>query len=131
MSISTASAKAKGRNHAKATAEIIVEKLSLEPGDIEAKTVSAPGEDLFFSPAARRKLPIAVEAKATKIFPSTGALEQSRANAKGYTPCVVWKPPRKGSSKSLIYFDLKEFLDLWNKKILLDNVQLGSKCEPK
>ncbi len=78
--------------------------------------MGSAGVDIMLSAIAREVFPFSVEAKNTKTFPSVAALEQSKANAYNHTtPCVVWKPPRKGMDDSIIYFNFNDFVNLWKE----------------
>jgi hypothetical protein len=112
----TASCKAKGRKHQQAAAKILIKYLELEEADIVSRSMGSAGEDLLMSPLARKKLPLSLECKSTKSFPSLAALEQARYNAKGNTPAVIWKPPGKSEDESIIYFNIHEFMKLWKNK---------------
>jgi hypothetical protein len=69
------------------------------------------GADLMMSNAALKLVPFDVECKNTKSFPSLAALKQARDRGSSYTVCTIWKPPRKSMEESIIYFDLREFLE--------------------
>ena len=116
MPIKTSSGKAKGRKLQQHTAKAIAEALDLSPDDIVSRSMGSAGTDLLMSPKAQETFPVSVECKNTKKFPSLAALEQSRANHyKDTIPAVVWKPFNKGMDKSIIYFDLNEFIEWWQE----------------
>jgi len=109
----TASCKAKGRNLQKHIAQKIREVFGLPEEDVVSRPMGSPGADIMLSAIALSMLPCSIESKNTKSFPSLGALEQAKYNAKpGQTPVVVWKPPGKGYEKSLVYLNLEDFLSL-------------------
>lgn len=111
----TASAKAKGRKLQQYVANLIQKAFNLQDGDVESHPMGSAGVDIRLSAVARTVFPVSVECKNTKTFPSLGALKQSRENKFPDTvPAVVWKPPGKNSSESIIYFNLVEFLE-WRK----------------
>lgn len=109
----TASCKAKGRELQKHTTQKIREVFGLPEEDVCSRPMGSPGVDIMMSNLALKSLPLSIECKNTKLFPSLSALEQAKYNTKpGQTPCVVWKPPGKGYQRAIIYFDLLDFLKL-------------------
>ena len=114
MPIKTSSAKAKGRDLQKHIRDRILEIFQLEEGDVESRSMGAPGVDIMLSPKARRLVPFSIESKKTKKTPSRAELKQSQANAYPHTIAgVVWAPHGSGPSKSMIIFDLEDFLRWW------------------
>lgn len=74
------------------------------------------GSDLMMSSRARAIFPVDIEAKNTKSFPSLAALDQARYNApEGMTPAVCWHAPRSPYERTIIYFELPDFLALVEK----------------
>jgi hypothetical protein len=67
------------------------------------------GEDLLFSPKARRYLPISIECKSRSAIAVYGFYDQAKTNAKGYEPCCVIKQNR---SKPLVVVDAEYFFKL-------------------
>jgi len=117
VTISTAAAKAKGRKLQQFVCSLITKLFDLEEGDVTSTSMGASGVDVQMSPCARRALPISIECKKTRATPSRAELDQATRNAYGTTiPAVVWCPHGKGHDKSMIMFDLTEFL-LWYKEI--------------
>jgi len=105
-------------------ARVIQEYLWLDKEDVVSRPMGSPGPDIMLSKAALTKLPLDVECKNTKTFPSLTALRQVQDRNKDNLPveskdwitsCVVWKPPGKGMDESIIYFNLEEFLELWKE----------------
>lgn len=86
------SAKSKGRRHQQDVCKKLLEVSSgLEPDDIRSASMGAPGEDILFSPAARRQFPFSIECKNVEKLSIWAAIDQSRANApKDYTTAVVF-----------------------------------------
>lgn len=112
----TSSAKAKGRKLQQFTAQLIQKIFNLKDGDVESQPMGSAGVDIRMAAIARDVLPISIECKNMKSFPSLTALTQSRANKFPDTiPAVVWKPFGKGMEESIIYFNLEEFLN-WYKE---------------
>jgi hypothetical protein len=124
MSIKTQSAKGKGRRLQNFVRDLIIEKFPwLGEGDVDSCSMGSSGVDIPLSPLGRRTLPMSIECKKTKKTPSRGELDQSRANAYGMTiPAVVWCPHGCGHKKSMIMFDLDEFLE-WFKEVSHDNLE--------
>lgn len=111
----TQSCKAKGRELQKHVAKVIREEFDLPDDDVVSRPMGSGGEDIMMSTRARQVFPFSLECKNTKKFPSLEALEQAEYNAKGYTPVVCWKPPRKGMDDTIVYLKLKDFVSLWRK----------------
>lgn len=124
MAIKTQSAKAKGRRLQNYIRDRLLERFPwLGEGDVESCSMGSSGVDLKMSPLARKTLPISIEAKKTKKTPSRAELEQSRANAYGTTvPAVVWCPHGCGMQKSMIMFDLEEFLS-WYEEVANERLE--------
>lgn len=133
MPISTQSAKAKGRRLQNYIRDLLLQRFSwLGEGDVESCSMGSSGVDIIMSPLARKTFPISIEAKKTKKTPSRAELEQSRANAYGTTvPAVVWTPHGSGMQKSMIIFDLNDFIDWYeqiaDEKLTAIREQEGSK----
>jgi hypothetical protein len=112
----TSSCKSKGRELQKHTAKVIREIFDLPEDDVVSRPMGSSGEDLLMSDRARKELPLSFECKNTKKFPSLAALDQAKENARDHQRCAVWKPPGKGMEDAIIYFNLREFLELWKGK---------------
>lgn len=113
----TASAKAKGRNVCKIIKELILEKYpTLQEDDIKITSSGATGEDLFFSPLARKTLPISIECKARQSIAVYEWLEQAKANSKQYIPIVFARGDRKDPIAIIDANDLFKLLELYKNK---------------
>ena len=135
-SVKTSSCKSKGRALQKHVASEIQDVFDLPETDVVSRPMGSSGEDIMMSNAAYDLLPLALEVKNTKTFPSLAALRQAKEHAKNikipprhegepgwedyitYSPdyikgAVCWKPPGKGYDETIIYFNLREFLRLW------------------
>ena len=128
--VKTSSCKAKGRALQTHVAKQIRERFNLPETDCCSRPMGSPGVDIMMSEKAIKCLPLSIECKNTKTFPSLGALEQSKENALfGTVAAVCWKPPGKGPSKTIIYFDLDTFLAWWDyqqyKKRTKDETEEG------
>ena len=104
-------AKAKGRN----LQNLVRDRLrvafpSLEEDDVKSQTMGMPGEDIVFSPAARRKIPYSFECKNVERLQFWSAVEQAESNLKkGATPAVVVK---KNIKKPYVEIPLESFIRL-------------------
>lgn len=91
-------AKAKGRAMCqKLRDEIILTFPDLEPDDVRITSSGAMGEDLQLSPAARRRMPFAIECKNTESLNIWNAINQARSHAKGtsHVPMVAFTRNRE------------------------------------
>lgn len=77
----TQGAKAKGRNHQKATAKALLEAFPgvLEEGDIRSLSMGASGHDLIMSPLALRTIPFDFECKNVEDLQLWSAIRQACA----------------------------------------------------
>ena len=118
MTIKTSSAKAKGRRLQNFIRDLILEKFPwLGEGDVESTSMGSSGVDIPLSPLGRRTIPISIEAKKTKKHPAVAEMKQASENAYSMTiPAVVWCPHGSGHAKSMITFNLDDFLE-WYKDI--------------
>ena len=111
------SAKNKGRKLQQFVAAVIKNIFNLGEGDAESRPMGSAGVDIMSSPKAREKFPFSIECKNTRSFPSLKALNQSYVNEMPATlGCVVWKPPGKPMSESIIYFNFEDFATFWKKE---------------
>lgn len=88
----TSSAKAKGRRHQQYVCKRLIETgTGLEPDDVRSASMGAPGEDVLFSPAARRQFPFSIECKNVEKLSIWSAIDQARSNCPdGATEMVVF-----------------------------------------
>ena len=85
-------AKAKGRRLQQMVRDLFLKHApSLEPDDIRSTTMGESGEDILFSPAARRVYPYSVECKNQERLNMWKTIEQCEGNANGHTPLVIIK----------------------------------------
>ena len=106
------SAKAKGRGMCKELRDAILETFpDLEPDDIRVTASGVTGEDLHLSPAARRRVPFAIECKAQEKLNIWAAIKQAQAHAEGgpYAPLVAF---RKNRETAFVSIPMGYFLDL-------------------
>lgn len=115
----TSSCKAKGRALC-ATVQQGLLKLfpELDPTDIRVTSSGTNGEDLQFSPAARKMIPISVEGKNRAAFAIYKDYTQAKSNAGVHTPVLVIKQNR---SQPLAVVDLDIFLQLLRKAYEYEN----------
>ena len=106
--LKTSSAKAKGRRLQQKFMQLLIEKLDIDPEDIESRSMGAGGEDLIMSKAARNKFPYSIECKNQERLNIWTAWEQANKNKGLYDPIVVIK--RNGTAP-LVVLDAENFLD--------------------
>ena len=106
----TSSAKAKGRLLQKWFVEVLIEKLQLNPNDLESRPMGSQGEDVILGNESRKKFPLTVECKNQEAVNVWKSYEQCQDNCKGYEPCLVIKRNR---SKPLVVVDAEYFVSLF------------------
>ena len=104
----TSSAKAKGRRLQQKFMQLLIERLDIDPEDIESRSMGAAGEDLIMSKAARTKFPFSVECKNQERMNIWSAWEQANNNKGIYQPLVVIK---KNGVPPLVVLDAENFLE--------------------
>ena len=104
----TQSRKAKGRRLQQQFMQLLIEKLDIDPEDIESRSMGAGGEDLIMARAARKKFPYSVECKNQERLNIWQAWEQANGNKGLYEPLVVIK---KNGTAPLVVLDANVFLD--------------------
>jgi|TARA_R110000744_G_scaffold376909_1_gene491500 hypothetical protein len=111
MAITPQAAKAKGRRLQQWVRDRLYSTFpKLEDGDIRSTSMGAGGEDLLFSPAARRSFPYSVECKNNKINAIYKVMDQATSNCpKGATPLAIIKADQK---KPLAVVDADHFFKL-------------------
>ena len=114
MAISPQSAKAKGRRFQQWVRDRLYETFTvLEDGDIRSTSMGAGGEDLLFSPAARRLFHYSVECKNNKANAIYKVMDQAVSNCpKGITPLGMVKADKR---KPLAVVDADHFFELVKK----------------
>ena len=109
MMMKTQSRKAKGRRLQHQFMQLLIEKLDIDPEDIESRSMGAGGEDLIMSKAARNKFPYSIECKNQERMNIWSAWEQANNNKGIYEPLVVIK---KNGVRPLIVLDAENFLEM-------------------
>lgn len=111
------SAKQKGRRFQQEVCKKLLEIASgLEQDDIRSASMGAPGEDVLFSPAARRQFPFSIECKNVEKLSIWACIDQARANApEGATPMVAFTRNREVPHVAL---PIERFLEIY--KVYLD-----------
>ena len=118
----TQSRKAKGRRLQQQFMQLLIEKLDIDPEDIESRSMGAHGEDLIMSKAARNKFPFSVECKNQERMNIWSAWDQANNNKGLYDPIVVIK---RNGTNPLVVLDAENFLEYvkefnsnvpWNNK---------------
>ena len=105
----TQSRKAKGRRLQQQFRDLLIEKLDIDPEDIESRSMGAGGEDLIMSKAARTKFPYSIECKNQERMNIWSAWEQANGNKGIYEPLVVIK---KNGVRPLVVLDAENFLEM-------------------
>ena len=104
------SAKAKGRRWQQWCRDQLLKWApSLEPDDIRSTSMGAPGEDLLFSPAARKVYPISVECKNVEKLNIWNAIDQAKENSKNHRPVVMFT---KNKEKEWVAIEFSYFMEL-------------------
>ena len=109
MMMKTQSRKAKGRRLQQQFRDLLIEKLDIDPEDIESRSMGAGGEDLIMSKAARTKFPYSIECKNQERMNIWSAWEQANGNKGMYEPLVVIK---KNGVRPLVVLDAENFLEM-------------------
>ena len=109
MMMKTQSRKAKGRRLQQQFMQLLIEKLDIDPEDIESRSMGAGGEDLIMSKAARTKFPYSIECKNQESLNIWKAWDQANGNKGLYEPLVVIK---KNGVRPLVVLDAENFLDM-------------------
>ena len=105
----TQSRKAKGRRLQQQFMQLLIEKLDIDPEDIESRSMGAGGEDLIMSKSARTKFPYSIECKNQERLNIWSAWEQANNNKGIYEPLIVIK---KNGVRPLIVVDAENFLEM-------------------
>ena len=111
----TQSAKAKGRRLQQWIRDLLIEKLEVQPEDIESRSMGAGGEDLIMARAARKKFPYSIECKNQEKVNIWDAYDQAQENSGDYEPIVVLK---RNNTKPLVLIDADYFVRLHNDKLV-------------
>ena len=105
----TQSRKAKGRRLQQQFMQLLIEKLDIDPEDIESRAMGSGGEDLIMSKAARNKFPYSIECKNQESLNIWKAWDQANGNKGLYEPMIVIK---KNGVRPLVVLDAESFLDM-------------------
>lgn len=119
------SAKSKGRRHQQDVCKKLLEvSIELEPDDIRSASMGAPGEDILFSPAARKQFPFSIECKNVEKLSIWSAIDQSRANRpKGSTEMVVFTRNRENT---FVAMPFEKFLEIYKVYLEVQNAEESS-----
>ena len=88
--------------------QLLIEKLDIDPEDIESRSMGAGGEDLIMSKAARDKFPYSIECKNQERLNIWQAWEQANNNKGIYEPMLVIK---KNGTSPLVVLNAENFLE--------------------
>lgn len=104
------SAKAKGRRLQQWVVDQVLQRwLGLEPDDVRSTSMGAGGEDIQFSPAARKLLPLSIECKNRASFAFYKDLDQAVINCpKGSEPVLIAKANHRNP---VVIIDAQYFFD--------------------
>jgi hypothetical protein len=118
----TSSAKAKGRRHQQDVCKALLEvSHGLESEDIRSASMGAPGEDILFSPAARKQFPFSIECKNVEKLSIWSAINQSRDNKREeHTEMVIFT---KNRETPFVALPFEKFLEIYEVYL---NVQKDS-----
>ena len=110
------SAKAKGRKLQQYVRDMLLlySKRLLEQDDIRSTAMGQGGEDIQFSPAARKIYPYSIECKNVEKLNVWEAIQQAKDNSKGHTPMVVFK---KNGESPFVAIPFTEFLRLTKPEV--------------
>lgn len=84
----------------------------LEPDDVRSNPMGAPGEDILFSPAARRLFPYSVECKNVEKLNIWEAIQQAKSNAGAHEPLVVFS---RNGEDAYVALRFDQFLQFFKK----------------
>lgn len=115
------SAKAKGRKFQQYCRDKVLELLrpyGIVQDDVKSTGMGQSGEDLQFSPAARKFLPISVECKSLKAIAVYKLYEQAEQYQDKGEPVLFIKADRK---KPLAVVDLEYYLKLEKERLFNAN----------
>ena len=121
----TASAKQKGRRHQQDVCKKFLEVSNgLEQDDIRSQSMGAFGEDILFSPAARKQFPFSVECKNVEKLSVWSAIEQCRANTpESCTSMVVFTRNHENPQVSLPF---DKFLEIYKVYLKYKDAETAS-----
>ena len=107
-----ASRKAKGRRLQQAVRQDLVDRLGIDPGDVQSTAMGQSGCDLYLSPAARAQFPFGVECKAQEriALPEWWKQCVRNAAAEGLAPLLILKQSRREPLAVLRWADLLALL---------------------
>lgn len=107
------SAKIKGARLQKRVAEAFVASgVGLEKDDVRSASMGAPGEDILFSPTARKQYPFSVECKNVEKLSIWAAIDQARANCpEGSTPMVCFS---RNHEKTFVTLEFDKFMEIYS-----------------
>jgi hypothetical protein len=108
------SAKAKGRRLQQKVRDALLEgRPDLHPDDIRSTAMGQNGEDILFSPAARKVYPYSVECKCVEKLNIWEAINQARENAGQHTPIVAFS---RNNEDTWVAMPMSKFIELHKDK---------------
>jgi hypothetical protein len=122
-----ASCKAKGRRLQQAIVRDILQRFpQLTADDCRSTSMGAGGEDVLLSPAARRVVPLSIEAKNQERLNIWASLDQAARNAGGRDVCVVFKKNHGAVFAAVPWQTLLDLLEL--RAAALDDAGAGPRA---
>lgn len=106
------SRKQKGKAFQNRVRQDLVDRLGIDPGDVQSTAMGQSGCDLYLSPAARERFGFGVECKAQEAIALPAWWKQCTRNAEaeGLTPLLVLKQSRRDALAVLRWEDLLALL---------------------
>jgi len=86
---------------------------SLEEDDIKSQTMGMTGEDVVFSPLAKKKIPYSFECKNTERIQVWDSLKQAESNSGKRVPVLIIK---RNHSKIYAVIEFSKFVNLIGEK---------------
>ena len=88
---------------------MLIDRLDINPEDLESRSMGAGGEDLIMSSGARQMFPYSIECKNQESLNVWNAFEQAQKNSGVYEPILIIKKNRK---TPLAVVDAEHFVQL-------------------
>jgi len=114
-----ASRKAKGRRLQQAVRQDLIDRLGIDPGDVQSTAMGQSGCDLYLSPAARERFGFGVECKHQErvALPEWWKQCTRNAAAENLAPLLVMKQSRREALAVLRWEDLLALVKQKNRAV--------------
>jgi hypothetical protein len=109
----TSSCKAKGRRLQQDIRDVLLENfIELEPDDVRSTGMGQQGIDIQLSPAAKKQIPFAIEAKNQEGLSIWQCMVQAETNAdkEKLKPALVFKRNRSKTYTTILFSDFVEMI---------------------